>query len=391
MKRLLFSLALVGLQSSFSFAQITITSLPFTPSVTDFNSFDPSSAANLSATLPTGWTVASSGTASYRGQGVGTSNFGGYWGYGSSSDFSIGVLRSASVGDVTYSVNFLNTSGTTISFLKFSWDYKQFRFANNSGWDCSGTGALATNSTVDAKDFVGSSSGTNGTPVTTSVSPFTLNGLSIANNATFGLSWISTDSASADNGISIDNFQVQANNTPLPIRISMLQVLSKSASNISFRWQVESSEALRSVVLERSTNGLSFDAVTAIEEINDRVSEESVVDAYPNKGVNIYRLKMVNADGDATYSTSQIVRLETRTIDHAIISPNPCNELLNVSFSPSGQVADIEVLNLFGQSVRKFKSLQSGAGLDFGALPPGQYFLQILQGQEKKILAFTRL
>jgi Putative metal-binding motif len=190
--------------------QISITSLPYKPAVTNFNSYNPSDATNFAATIPSGWSGSSSATSTYSGQGTGTTGTGGYWGLGSSSDFSLGALRSGTPGNITYSVSFVNNSGATISALNISWFYEQWRFSNTSGWDCSGTGALAGNATLNSKDFTGSASGTNGTVASSTVTPFLLTGLSIANGATFGISWTTTDASGGDNAISIDNFTLSA-------------------------------------------------------------------------------------------------------------------------------------------------------------------------------------
>ncbi|HEX2616304.1 MAG TPA: hypothetical protein VHL57_02115, partial [Flavobacteriales bacterium] len=197
--RCLTTAAFAGLLSLSSWAQISITSLPYNPAVTDFNAFNPTNSGNLTATIPTGWTAASSGTAAYNGQGTGSSATGGYWGYGSAGNFSLGALRSGGPGNITYAVSFTNNSGATINSITLAWDYRQYRFANTSGWDCSATGVLAGNATINSKDFTGAATGTSG--ATTAVSSFTISGLTITNGQTFGFSWVTTDATSSDNGV----------------------------------------------------------------------------------------------------------------------------------------------------------------------------------------------
>lgn len=372
-------------------AQININTLPYNSGTTDFNSFNPSSASNLSSTIPTGWSASSSGTAAYRGTGTGTSNSGGYWGYGSSSDFSLGALRSSSVGAISYSVDFLNNSGSTIGSIQLSWDYKQFRFANASGWDCSGTGALASNSTLDAKDFTGSSSGTNGTPVTTTVSPFTLTGLSIANNASFGISWTTTDDLSADNGVSIDNFSIKANNNPLPIRISSLQILSNTASGTAFRCFIESSLELRTVVLERSMDGLNFKAIKTFNDVNRQNFSTEIVDSKPMAIWNIYRLKMIDIAGNENFSTTQVVHTDLSLTAPVQLFPNPCGDQLTVTLPGNNQTKEVSILNMLGQEIQNLKTDQASLQIGMEGLPTGQYFLRIKEGGVMQTIGFGHL
>ena len=113
-------------------------------------------------------------------------------------------------------MSFVNNSGSTITSLKLSWDYQQWRYggANTSGWDVTGTGALASNTTLNAKDFSGVATGTNGNVSTTPVAEFTLTGLNIAVGASFGISWVTTNLSGTDNGVSIDNFTMTATGAP---------------------------------------------------------------------------------------------------------------------------------------------------------------------------------
>ncbi|MCF8459854.1 MAG: T9SS type A sorting domain-containing protein [Flavobacteriales bacterium] len=192
-----------------SVGQISITALPYNPPTTDFNGYNPTSLTTLNSTIPAGWSAASSGTAAYQGRTNSPGTAGGYYGFGTNPDFSLGAFRSGSPGNITYAVSFTNNSGSTITSLTLAWDYEQWKFqGNTSGFNCSGTGGLAGNATVDGKDFTGAGTGTAG--AVTSVASFTLTGLSIANGATFGLSWLTTDLTGADNAVSIDNFSISA-------------------------------------------------------------------------------------------------------------------------------------------------------------------------------------
>ncbi|RYD52739.1 MAG: T9SS type A sorting domain-containing protein [Sphingobacteriales bacterium] len=218
-------------------AQISITSLPYQPATTDFNTYNPTSAANLTATLPAGWTAASSSTAAYKGPSSNPGTTGGYYAFsqtGNTSDYSIGALRTTSTGNITYAVSFTNNSGTTITSITLGWDYKQFSFNNTSGWNCSGTGALAGNTTLDNKDFTGASSGTTGSGAITSVTAFNLNGLSIAPGQTFGISWVTVDISGSDNGIGIDNFSIIAsavNSVPTKLAVTSVTPASPVVSS----------------------------------------------------------------------------------------------------------------------------------------------------------------
>lgn len=216
MKKGLLFLFIVLVAGKTAIAQISIAALPYNPGTTNFNTYNPSSAANLTSTIPTGWTATSGGTAVYNGQGDGTTLTAGYWAYGTGGDFSLGAMPSGASTPITYSVSFTNNSGSTITVLSISWDYEQWNYTSggNNSWDCSATGVLAGNATINGQDYNVTGTGTNGT-VTTSAISFTLTGLSIANGSTFGIQWVTANagSAVADKGIGIDNFSIIASRT----------------------------------------------------------------------------------------------------------------------------------------------------------------------------------
>ncbi len=178
-------------------AQISFTGSPYTQNANSF--------VGTAATVPVGWSYAFTGTATYNGVGTGTSATGGAWAYGLAGENSFGALRSATPGNITLAVNFTNNTGSTLTDLVITFNYEQWRFANTSGWDLSGTGGLAGVAAVNSADFVGSAIGVNGTPTSTPI-VITLSGLSIANGANFGLSWLTTDVTGADNGVALDDF-----------------------------------------------------------------------------------------------------------------------------------------------------------------------------------------
>lgn len=196
------------------FGQLSVNSLPYVPAAADFNLYNPSTSADLTTTIPFGWTASSSSvTPVYNGQGTGNGT-GGYWGFGISGDFSLGALRSGTPENITYTVSYINNSGSTITDLTMAWNYEQWRYANTSGWNCTGTGQLSSNVILNSKDFSGTATGTNGTVSSTQISSFTLTGLSILDGQTFGISWITTDPTGADNSISLDDFSILAIGSP---------------------------------------------------------------------------------------------------------------------------------------------------------------------------------
>ena len=192
------TIALVAGMTAAAQAQISYTGAPYTQNADTF--------LGTSATIPAGWSYAFSGTSTFNGVGTGSSATGGAWAYGIAEN-SFGALRAGTPGNITLAVNFTNNTGSTLTNLVIAFNYEQWRYANTSGWDLSGTGGLAANATVNGADFAGLATGVSGTPTSTPIL-LNLTGLSIANGSTFGLSWVTTDVTGADNGVAIDDFSL---------------------------------------------------------------------------------------------------------------------------------------------------------------------------------------
>ena len=294
-------------------AQISITTLPYNPGVTNFNSYNPNNSSGLTSTIPAGWTASTALVAAYNGQGNGTggtASTGGYWSYGSSTDYSLGALRSNGTSNITYTVSFQNNSGSTINGLTLSWDYEQWRFTNTSGWDCSGTGVLAGNTTLNAKDFSGVNTGTNGTVAITNVAAFTLTGLSITNGQSFGISWVTTDIAGADNGISIDNFSLSTCTAPSGLTYSASSITTCVNSTITDNTvtAVSGNTPTSYSISPALPTGLNFNTTTGTISGTPSVSS-------PN---TVYTITASNACG----STTQTVNITVNALPTATISGN---------------------------------------------------------------------
>ncbi len=334
--------------------QINITSLPANYS-NNFDSYNPSTASNVPSTINStgtstaglasstiGWT-ASSTTAVYNGKGTGSGNTGGFWGYNvtgnTGTENSLGALSSGS-NTHTYTISFTNNSGSTITSLTMSWDYEQWRYggSNTSGWDCSGTGQLASNSTLNGKDFsgvAGTAGATGG--LTTAVTSFTLTGLSITNGQSFGISWVTTNLTGTDNGVAIDNFLLSASggsSTPLAPTIGTITPGNQSLS-VAFTAGGDGGSAITSYKYS-TDGGTTFRtraAGTTASPISITTLSSDGTTALTNGTSYNIQIKAVNANGDGTATASTAATPYTTPSAPTIGTITPGNQSLSVGFT----------------------------------------------------------
>jgi len=61
--------------------QISITTLPYSPAVTNFDTYNPTNATTAASSLPSGWSLIIPASPAYNGKGTGTGNSNGFWGF----------------------------------------------------------------------------------------------------------------------------------------------------------------------------------------------------------------------------------------------------------------------------------------------------------------------
>lgn len=380
MKRQMLTAAMLAvLGSGAANAQISITSLPYAPATTNFDSYDPTP-TNGNSTLPAGWS-ASCSNPTYNGRGTGSgssstgasSTTGGYWAYGTSSEYSLGALHAGATGIITYAVSFTNNSGTTIRSIELSWDYEQWRYANNSGWDCSGTGQLAGNIILDAKDFAGSSTGTQGLGTITPVSSFILTGLNITNGQSFGIEWATTDPSGSDNGISIDNFTISASDVALPVELLSFSAQPRGDRDL-LSWATSCQSTAAQFAVERSEGGSDFMTLTTLAAQTDNCNGQwnyrfdAPAQEWP---VTLYRLAMRELSGALSYSQTLRVNGKQKRTNIAL-RPIPVQEHLFVDGAEPA--TPWQILNMQGQELKR--GTFDASAIPLGELPPGHYFLR---------------
>jgi len=122
-------------------------------------------------------------------------------------------------------------------------------------------------------------------------------------------------------------------------------------------------------------------------------------DFYPNGMEGTTRIKycfLVNgstSDSTCTIITySNVTSTKNRLGSNALVaSPNPCTDVLNLSFAPQDEASRIDLYNLLGQKMLSHNIAPSASSTSIRTadLPTGQYFVRFMMGN--KSLATTRV
>jgi len=157
----------------------------------------------------------------------------------------------------------------------------------------------------------------------------------------------------------------------LPIELMDFSAVKKDAV-VLLEWSTASEINNQYFELERSIDGIDFHTIKKMNGAgnSNSILEYSYIDDSPLNGVNYYRLKQTDFDGEFSFSNIRAVRMESGEIS---IYPNPTSGLVNIE--NYSKLKSISITDVNGKLLRTFNS--SDGPIDFSGLMNGIYFLRI--------------
>jgi hypothetical protein len=165
----------------------------------------------------------------------------------------------------------------------------------------------------------------------------------------------------------------------LPVRDLQFSV-SKKGQSAEVKWTTASeANTLRFDVLH-STDGTNFSRIGEVAAAQNSSTARSYLFAHANtaKGVNYYRLRLADLDGQSTYSPVRQINFDQPNF---MISPNPVTASFTVS-NPFGRETILVVENTAGSVVIKRAVSTSSASVDASRLAPGVYYARMIAGEQ---------
>lgn len=169
--------------------------------------------------------------------------------------------------------------------------------------------------------------------------------------------------------------------TPLPIELTNFDA-EKVNRTVELNWTTETEIDNDYFELERSTDSRQFTSIKTIAGAGN--SSTSIhyyyIDEQPFAGINYYRLKQIDFDGQFSYSEIISVDMTRSTKFISGVYPNPVDEELTILFETDDQEAFEVTYDLFSVSGKRLKQgiISSNAPkLDCSDLGKGVYFLKM--------------
>jgi hypothetical protein len=159
----------------------------------------------------------------------------------------------------------------------------------------------------------------------------------------------------------------------LPVTITDF-IARRSGSSVRLSWNAADANRFSHFEVERKGSAdKNFIGIASIP-YHSQAQLYTYEDKNPATGLNFYRLKMVDIDGTATFSTTQLVQFASG--QGPDIYPNPATNIAYMEYD--GAIADVAVYDCIGKKVSANINRSGGKLiLNLGALPSGTYTVSI--------------
>jgi hypothetical protein len=176
---------------------------------------------------------------------------------------------------------------------------------------------------------------------------------------------------------------------PLPIRLVFFKGQKLDNHHLLW-WQTSLEENNAYFSIERSTDGRNFESIGKIDGAGNHVGlkDYQFRDYNPAQGINYYRLRQVDWNGD--FSLSMVIALNNEQSQALQIYPNPTTDgIIKINGLNQGNYF-CQVIDNQGQIVLSNKIAAPEAQLNLSQLPKGIYILNIRDSQRSWLKKIVR-
>lgn len=163
--------------------------------------------------------------------------------------------------------------------------------------------------------------------------------------------------------------------------------------NIELHWITASEQNTNYFGIERSEDGRIFNEQGQVPASGNSTEQKNYafIDQQPLRGMNIYRLRMVDLDGSFTYSKIVIIKLDT-LLNTLLVFPNPAATELTIQLFGRGAL-QLKIADANGRILKEEVVQLSGnasKSLDIRNLPKGVYILSLQTSNEIQYRKFIK-
>lgn len=177
--------------------------------------------------------------------------------------------------------------------------------------------------------------------------------------------------------------------TLLPVELSGFGAVERNGE-VHLQWSTASEYRNDRFEVERSLDGVHFEAVGAVAGVGYSTSEQtySFIDPSPPAGRQLYyRLRQVDTDGAFTFSVIRTIFV-SQGLD-ITVQPNPTSNHWAVRLDTANN-AQYLVRDLRGNKLFEIDANQQVLVIDASGFAPGVYLLEVSDGQESHVIRLMK-
>ena len=251
-------------------------------------------------------------------------------------------------------------------------------------WDIDGAGSTNVTLTWNAGSAVGTLTGNSLSQLTIVgwdgskwvIIPSTVDVTSVLG----GASSLTAGSITTSAGITPDTYTAYTlgyTGAVLPVTLLSFTAIKKPGA-VKLNWQTTNEVNFSRFEIQYSTPGQGD--WTAIGTVPAAIAgtpgnDYSFTHANPAKGVNLYRLKMIDLDGKYTYSL--VCQVSFDGSNGIVIYPNPASDYINIQTDNPGTIRMAKLSDWNGKTVLSIGHLPNDSRIDIKGMAPGIYVLTI--------------
>lgn len=179
----------------------------------------------------------------------------------------------------------------------------------------------------------------------------------------------------------------------LPVRLASFSARAEAGIGI-LNWSTTEETNSFAFEVERSTNGKKWAAIgtVAAKGESDKLANYTFPDAGLTKGVNYYRLKMIDRDGSFNHSHLISLKSSFGKEIKAVTYPNPTSEAVFLQNVDAREIKSIDVIGTNGRALLNSKVYDPSKGIDVRDIPNGLYLVRytLATGEQETVKVIVR-
>jgi len=180
----------------------------------------------------------------------------------------------------------------------------------------------------------------------------------------------------------IDNVYFSNSAIALPLTLTSFTA-SMLGSDAVINWKTNNETNVKEFKVEKSLDGISFNQFATIAANNSRGENFYSIKDFDIQNTSYYRLKMMDIDGQFTYS--QIAKLSLEAFDQVSVFPNPASNSIVITNNQSSLLnSEATIYDAFGKKMMSIKLKSSSEKIEIRSLSKGNYLIQFINGTSLK-------